>query len=152
MPDPDDAPLLLDAMLGRLARLLRMCGYDAAYALDRGVEDDDDLRGIAVREGRTLLTRDRALAARTPGSVLLRSRDVDHQVDELREAGFALTLPDEPVRCASCNGRLERADGPHPEYVTDGVSAVWACESCGQRYWTGSHWEDVRRRLAGTEE
>lgn len=61
MPDR----LLLDAMLGKLARYLRMCGYDAAYALDRGVEADDGLREIAASEGRRLLTRDVDLAART---------------------------------------------------------------------------------------
>jgi len=56
--------LLVDAMLGKLARYLRMCGYDAAYALDRGLEADEDLLAVARDEGRQLLTRDRQLADR----------------------------------------------------------------------------------------
>ena len=149
MASPADTTLLLDAMLGRLARLLRMCGYDAAYALDRDAEADDRLRDLAEREGRTLLTRDRRLAARTPGAILLRSKDVDEQLRELREAGFALALPETPTRCATCNGPLERVTAPHPEHVPDGIDAVWRCTACGQRYWKGSHWADVERRLSG---
>ncbi|GAA0292433.1 Mut7-C RNAse domain-containing protein [Halarchaeum salinum] len=149
MAGPEDTPLLLDVMLGKLARLLRMCGYDAAYALDRGVEDDDRLREIAAREDRTLLTRDEELARRAPDSVLLRTRHVDDQLTELDERGFTLALPDEPVRCATCNGRLEEASGPHPEHVPDDAERVWRCVDCGQRYWKGSHWDDVATRLAG---
>lgn len=149
MRAPEDTPLLLDVMCGKLARLLRMCGYDAAYALDRGVEDDERLREIARREGRVLLTRDEELARRTTESVLLRTRHVDDQLRELADAGFALALPAEPRRCASCNGPLERADPPHPEHVPDDAEAVWLCSECGQRYWKGSHWDDVETRLTG---
>jgi uncharacterized protein with PIN domain len=44
--------LLLDAMLGRLATYLRMCGYDAAYALDEGIEADDAVLDWARRDDR----------------------------------------------------------------------------------------------------
>ncbi|WP_435098029.1 Mut7-C RNAse domain-containing protein [Halarchaeum sp. P4] len=147
MATPEDTPLLLDVMLGKLARLLRMCGYDAAYALDRGVEDDARLREIANREGRVLLTRDEELARRTPESVLLRTRHVDDQLRELADAGFELSLPEEPRRCATCNGTLTDAATPHPEHVPDDAERVWACTECGQHYWKGSHWEDVETRL-----
>jgi len=143
-----DGPLLLDVMLGKLARVLRMCGYDAAYALDRGVEDDDRLREIAAREGRTLLTRDEELARRAADGVLLRTRHVDAQLAELDERGFDLSLPAEPTRCATCNGRLADAEPPHPDHVPDDAARVWRCVDCGQRYWKGSHWDDVRTRLA----
>jgi uncharacterized protein with PIN domain len=61
--------VLCDAMLGKLARYLRMCGYDTAYALDRGIEADAAIGELARREGRTLLTRDADLAARTTEDV-----------------------------------------------------------------------------------
>lgn len=67
---------LLDVMCGKLAVYLRMCDYDTAYALDRGLEDDDHLRDLARREERVLLTRDRDLAARAERSLLLTSHDV----------------------------------------------------------------------------
>ena len=60
---PEMDRLLLDVMLGKLAVYLRMCGYDAAYAGDQGLEADARIREVAASEARLLLTRDRQLAA-----------------------------------------------------------------------------------------
>jgi uncharacterized protein with PIN domain len=141
---------LCDAMLGKLARYLRMCGYDTAYALDRGVEADDAVREVARREGRRLLTRDADLAARTDGAIRLSARDIEGQLRELDAAGVSLSLPETPRRCGRCNGALAPveptaetpADVPTPAETT-----VWRCEECGGHFWKGSHWDDVRERL-----
>jgi uncharacterized protein with PIN domain len=140
--DIADGPFLLDAMLGTLAVYLRMCGYDAAYALDRDVEADDRVQAIATGEARTLLTRDEQLAARTPGALLLTTRDVEDQLRELEDAGVELALPDRPERCGTCNGPVERVppDDPTPAYASDaGGTDVWRCLDCGQHFWRGSH-------------
>nr|WP_276239429.1 Mut7-C RNAse domain-containing protein [Halobaculum sp. DT55] len=136
-------------MLGTLASYLRMCGYDTVYALDRGVEDDDALRGLAASDARRLITRDRALAASTPGAIRLDARDVVDQLGELRDAGVRLRLADRPSRCGSCNGLVERVDddAPRPDYAPD-EGAVWRCRECGQHFWRGSHWDDVADTLA----
>jgi hypothetical protein len=153
MSDPDRVDrLLLDAMLGKLARYLRMCGYDAAYALDRGVEADDALLALATDEDRTLVTRDCQLATRAPRSVRIDSRAIDGQLRELREVGFELSLPAEPARCGRCNGPVARvaATDSVPEYAPDpGETRCYRCLDCGQVFWKGSHWEDVRERLDG---
>lgn len=149
MPEPEDTPLLLDVMLGKLATYLRMCSYDAAYALDRELESDDEILACGQREGRTLVTRDVALADAAPDAVLLRSLDVEDQLRELGATGFTLELG-EPSRCSRCNGPLERveADGRTPAFAPDpDEKAVWRCRECGQPYWRGSHWDDVERRL-----
>lgn len=168
---PADDRLLLDAMLGKLATYLRLCGYDAAYvesdagAGDIGQEGYEDIdvdgepgdretaiRQWAVEESRTLVTRDRSLGTTTPGAILLSSRDVDAQLAELAQAGFALRLPDSPARCATCNAALESvgAEEPTPDYAPDAATTdVWRCPACGQFYWRGSHWDDVADTLAG---
>ncbi|AZH24921.1 Mut7-C RNAse domain-containing protein [Haloplanus aerogenes] len=141
---------LCDAMLGKLARYLRMCGHDTAYALDRGVEADDAVREVALQEDRRLLTRDADLAARTDGAICLSARDIEDQLRELDAAGVSLSLPATPTRCGRCNGRLEPvadeaetpADAPDPA-----ETSVWRCERCGQHFWKGSHWDDVQERL-----
>ena len=141
--------LLLDAMLGSLARILRMCGHDAAYCLDRGVEADDAIRDLAAREDRVVVTRDRELAERATESLLVESKDVDDQLRELAAAGVALT-PTPGERCGACNGELrevEREGNEIPEHVPDDASPVWRCEDCGQYFWEGSHWTDVEKRL-----
>jgi len=166
-------PVLLDVMCGKLATYLRLCGYDAAYALDREVEADDRLLSVAAAESRVLLTRDRELAARAPDAdpaveaVRLTERDVLGQLRELDAAGFRIELAEVPARCGVCNGVVERVasanDGSgtdaagdevdpaeRPDYVPDDVGASrsgWRCPDCGQWFWKGGHWDDVAARL-----
>jgi uncharacterized protein with PIN domain len=147
---PGTDRLLLDVMLGKLAVYLRMCGYDAADAGDRGVEADDRLRRLAAAEDRRLLTRDRALAARTDGAVLLTEQDVVDQLAELRTAGFALALDETPARCGRCNGAVEAVPpgAPTPDYApSPAATDCWRCPDCGQVFWKGSHWDRVARAL-----
>ncbi|MFD1690225.1 Mut7-C RNAse domain-containing protein [Halolamina salifodinae] len=154
-------------MLGKLATYLRMCGYDAAYALDRGIEDDDAIRALTENEDRTLLTRDAQLAEQADDSLLLTERDIEDQLRELRAAGVDLSLPDKPQRCSACNGEVvsagevelgELSDGAEvdidgdidadvPEHVPDDAEP-YRCRDCGQWFWKGSHWDDVRETLA----
>lgn len=144
-------PLLLDAMLGKLATYLRMCGYDAAYALDRDAEADEDLLALVGTEGRRLVTRNGSLARNVDDAVLLTERAVDEQLRELAAAGFALELSEEPVRCGTCNAPVERVDRtePTPEYAPDPAEqAIWRCRDCGQHFWKGSHWADIAETLA----
>ena len=148
-------PFLLDVMLGKLASYLRMCGYDAAYALDKGIEDDDDLLEIARAEGRTLLTRDVRLAGRAERSILLREREPADQLRELLVAGVELDLDERPSRCGRCNGRVEPVpdDAGTPDYAPDPSETVqWRCRDCRQVFWKGSHWDRVRETLAGLGE
>jgi uncharacterized protein with PIN domain len=155
---------LLDAMLGKLATYLRMCGHDTAYALDRapdgghanapeddasaGIEDDDELLALARAEGRRIVTRDADLAARAENALRIDAKDVEGQLCELRAAGVELSL-DTPERCSRCNAPIEVVEGGEtPDYAPDPDDRrVWRCPACGQHYWKGSHWADVRERL-----
>ncbi len=145
---------LADEMLGRLARYLRFLGHDTEYV--RGASDDE-IVDRARLEGRRLVTRDRLLARRTPGALLLDSPYLPEQLRrihaEVPGAGFELTFD----RCTLCNGRLlpwAPAPGePRPAEVppiTDGTERpVFSCEHCAHRYWEGSHTAQIRRQLAG---
>jgi len=129
--EADRPPLLVDVMCGSLARHLRFCGYDAVYALDRGIEADERLLAVATAKERVLVTRDRDLAARAegdaavPGAMLLTERDVDGQLREVAAAGYPVALADEPRHCGACNGRLNREvdasdDSVDGDVLTDG--------------------------------
>ncbi|KAA9397217.1 hypothetical protein Har1130_08330 [Haloarcula sp. CBA1130] len=152
---PDDTlsdRLALDAMLGKLATYLRMCGYDTAYALDRDAEADDDLLALSERENRLLITRDSDLAACAPDSLLLSERAVEDQLRELADAGFELALAPEPAHCGVCNGRVEQVspEDPTPEYAPSvDDETIWRCVDCGQHFWKGSHWASVEATLDG---
>jgi len=148
----DREPLALDAMLGKLATYLRMCGYDAAYALDRDAEADADLLALAETEGRRLVTRDAELAREADDALLLTEREIDEQLRELLAAGFELERSEEPVHCGTCNAPVEPVDRtePTPEYAPDPAETdIWRCRDCGQHFWKGSHWADVADQIRG---
>ncbi|ELZ03744.1 Mut7-C RNAse domain-containing protein [Natrialba aegyptia] len=162
---------LLDTMCGGLVSYLRMCNYDTVYAGDRNLEADDDVIAAARADDRTIVTRDSELANRAADAILLTAHEVDEQLAQLHEAGVELELPPEPAVCGRCNGRLERVDPSEstPEYAPEpgafesetpaagrddgssrsstGPTPVWRCQSCGQYFWRGSHWERVGETL-----
>jgi len=142
---------LVDEMLGRLARYLRFVGCDTVYV--RGL-DDDAIVELARREERVLLTRDRELARRVPGSLLVASPAVGEQWRAVRAAYPELATAPTFVRCSLCNGVLERADATAaaaapelPPGVRAGAEALFRCGACGHLYWEGSHTARIRERL-----
>ena len=144
-------------MVGRLARYLRFLGYDTEYA--RGL-DDDTIARRAREEGRVLVTRDRELAARVPGALLLRSPHLDDQLRAVRASFPELREEVAFERCSLCNGRLAPWSAPAdgtlpPELPRERVNAglpIFACVACGHRYWEGGHTARIRSRLARARE
>jgi|Deesub1362A_J573_1020465.scaffolds.fasta_scaffold01396_2 hypothetical protein len=147
-----------DSMLGRLARWLRILGYDTVYFPH--IEDRLILR-IAREEDRILLTRDRGLV-KVRGLkryLLLRENDPFKQLKEVITA-LRLTpyrgsdrfgIPS-LVRCPVCNALLRRipkeeAEGHVPEYVYNTVREFKRCPGCGRFYWKGTHPERAQRKL-----
>lgn len=128
----------MDQMLMRLGRWLRMLGQDVANPEN---DDDRELMARALRENRTLLTRDRSLAeacsAAKASCILIKSSKLEEQLRELSRIGIALEL--KPQRCTLCNSPLRRIESSERE--------MWQCEGCGKRYWVGSHWEKMEKML-----
>jgi uncharacterized protein len=145
--------LLVDAMLGRLARRLRLLGYDAAYWRDGS---DAALVKRARAEGRLIVTRDHQLAGRRGvRALLIASETLEEQVTQIREALGSPLLP--LTRCSECNGELadlprELAQGLVPTYVWHTQAAFRRCPDCGRIYWKGTHWPGMRARLESEEE
>jgi len=147
----DEAPrLLVDAMLGRLARWLRLLGCDAVLAPNDAT--DMELVRRARAEGRTILTRDTALARRRGVAVLLvASMELTAQ---LRQVVGQLGIGRERIgtRCLVCNHELvslsrEDARGRVPLYVWETQHQFHYCPQCDRVYWAGTHWEQMRARL-----
>ena len=136
-------------MLGRLARWLRILGYDTAF--DSGADDWALLRR-ARAEGRLLLTRDRQLAARRGvAALLIESEELAEQVQQV-----VATIGPSPAgaftRCSVCNGRLtllgrEEARDRVPSHVHRTQQEFRLCPECGRVYWRGSHWDRMKETL-----
>jgi uncharacterized protein with PIN domain len=137
-----------DAHLGRLARYLRLLGFDTLFENDPG---DVELARISSQEGRILLSRDRCLLERrilTHGLWVpsVRPREqlsyVIHRLD-LRSLFRPFT------RCTVCNGKLSEvgkdiSDLPVPPRVKSLFDTFWRCDDCGRVYWQGSHYDHLR--------
>jgi hypothetical protein len=128
-----------DSMLGKLARWLRLSGYDVTY-LSEGLNDREIL-DLAAGEGRILLTRDsqlhRSAEKRWIKAVLIESNHLVKQLRQLvRCAGVKLQEAPLFSRCPLCNGEIAQAE-----------EGLWRCAECGKVYWEGRHWENIRRTI-----
>jgi uncharacterized protein len=144
--------MIADAMLGALARWLRVLGLDVAY--DPAL-DDPELVERAVAEGRVILTRDRRLVERrlARNHLLIRSDAVDEQVRQvLEELGIRPDPGRLLGRCLRCNAltepmTAEDARAVVPPWVARTQDEYRACPVCGRIYWSGSHAERMREKL-----
>jgi uncharacterized protein with PIN domain len=138
---------IADAMLGRLARWLRLLGFDTLYYPDIS---DSDLLKIALREERYILTRDTHFLKMKNLETLhfVHSNEPLEQVREVIEV-FALKEP-LPGRCARCNGILSEVETKDsmrdmvPEYVFLNCTHFLRCLACGNVYWEGTHLKRFR--------
>jgi uncharacterized protein len=142
---------IADGHLGKLVRDLRLIGIDVAY--NAGAEDRQ-LVEIATSENRALLTRDRRLlmyAAVQHGYYLRSQNPFEQTVEVVRRFDLGSTLS--PFsRCLRCNALLVPTE---KEKVIDRLEPLTKiyydefrrCVGCGQVYWSGSHFEKLRKRI-----
>lgn len=142
---------IADAMLGRLARWLRILGCDVYYR--KSIADAELLR-TALEENRWILTRDTALVRRKrpPRTTLIRS---DHLKEQLRQVVAEHRITPNPGlfrRCIECNEPLavlpaEEAGPEVPPYVAATVDSFSRCPGCHRIYWRGTHYWQMLERL-----
>lgn len=143
-PEPlREVRFVLDVHLGRLARFLRLLGFDTAF--DPGW-DDPDLVRISTDEHRILLTRDVELlkhGSLTHGS-FIRATEPERQVTEVVRRFHLANRIDPFTRCMVCNGRL--VDVPKTDVVdrlpprtAEHVEGFRECDACGRVFWRGPH-------------
>jgi uncharacterized protein len=146
---------LADCNVGRLARWLRVLGYDAAY---EPFLPDARVVARALAEDRVLLTRDadmmrrRVIAGGRVKAILLRYDNVQAQVrqvlDEL-DLNPQLALS----RCLDCNAELQPREKMAvldrlPPYVRATQERFSECPDCGRVFWPGTHWQRMKERIA----
>ncbi len=142
-----------DAMLGRLAKWLRILGFDVLYYRDI---DDREVVRIAREQERTILTRDTHLSNRKglPDVIFIQKDDV---LAQLRQMAAVLDFSQAVFygRCAICNDLLD--DVPQkeeirdlvPEYIYLNFAQFRRCRGCCKVYWEGSHHRNMMDRVIG---
>jgi len=140
-----------DSMVGRLAKWLRILGFDCAYC--RSGKKAELLR-LSLNEGRTVLTRDGSFVRRYPDkSFLVKGEELKTQLMQVIR-DLRLHSDVSPFsRCAVCNTPLVRkskadAKGKVPFFVYQSHEEFVYCPSCDRYYWEGSHHRAILERLA----
>lgn len=140
-----------DGHLGKLARDLRLLGFDVVYD---NTASDEALLAITAQEERALLTRDRRLLmhAVVRHGYCPRSDDPDKQIMEvIRRFGLAeLVAP--YTRCLQCNGLLKRVDKAEVFDRLEPLTKMYyhefrRCTDCRKIYWPGSHFGKLEARI-----
>ncbi len=137
-----------DSMLGKLARWLRIAGYDVEYFKER---DMDRLLRVSYEDKRTILTRDKKMGGLNSVFII----ESEHFEDQLRE--FFKKYPVLPIekslsRCILCNKVLKEADPKDvkdlvPPHVYEVQNRFFYCPKCGRIYWAGSHYKRMKQKL-----
>jgi hypothetical protein len=139
-------------MLGRLARWLRLLGFDTVYYYDIS---DRRLIKVAKEQRRLILTRDTRLIKikGIKDYLLIRAND---SFQQLLEVIHALDLKDFYLltRCVACNGQLSKVPDKKevrdsiPDFVFHNFHVFLKCHDCGKVYWEGTHPKMFRDKLA----
>ncbi len=146
---------IVDQNVGKLARWLRMMGYDTRFFKGN---DDGQMVAIALSENRVILTRDTQIIRRrvvTSGrlpAVFIQSDEPERQMRQVIEA-LNLDCRFRPFAlCLECNQPLEERGREQvqdlvPPYVFQTQQQYMECPACRRIYWRGTHWEAMTRKL-----
>jgi uncharacterized protein len=140
-----------DGHLGKLARNLRLLGFDVAYDAQA---EDRQLLDIMERENRALLTRDRRLLmhAVVETGYCPRSQNADEQTIEVIRRFDLLSSLAPFTRCLRCNALLRKVTKAEVIERLEPLTKIYyeefrRCTGCGQIYWPGSHFSKLQKRL-----
>lgn len=145
---------IVDGMLGKMARWLRMLGYDTKYSSSMS---DDEILKAASEEGRVILTRDyeffkRANVHGVKAVFVEGNTNAEKLADLSRQLNISLEININESRCPKCNAKIasirkEKVKDKVPESTYSFYDEFWECSSCGQIYWKGSHWKKINNIL-----
>lgn len=150
----NEKPLfIVDAMLGKLAKKLRLLGYDSLYSSNM---DDDKIIQLTKNENRILITKDVPLCHKAKKqqilAVQITSDDEIEQFLEINEkASFGkCTVGGGSSRCPVCNGELQHIEKNDvfekvPTGVFENMKDFWKCTKCEKIYWEGTHIKNLQQ-------
>ncbi|MGC8746843.1 MAG: DUF5615 family PIN-like protein [Candidatus Saccharicenans sp.] len=148
---------IADCMVGKLARWLRILGFDVAYYPKI---EDDELIQLAAKENRIILTRDHELIKKAhrrkslkQNTLLIESESWEEQVEQVLDHFKLRPKIDPNSRCLECNEKLKflpkaRAKNLVPPFVYEKADSFALCPKCGRVFWKGTHFRDMEKKLS----
>ncbi len=158
MKPPTEKPrFLADQMLGRLAKWLRILGFNTKYF---NKIDSSDLLRIAKHENRVLLTRNTQLVKTRPvvrnqiSAILIDNDHLDSQLLQLMSKLDIEKIRFSTSYCPNCNVLIKKVPkktvrGRVPSYVYKTQEEFAFCSKCSSFFWKGTHWDRITEKLQG---
>ncbi len=151
----DKLAFIVDQNVGKLAKLLRLMGYNALFF--NGI-DDSHLIATALAEGRVILTKDTQIMKRgiiTSGrlkAILINDDEPEQQMRQVIDS-LNLDCQSRPFTiCLECNQPLlerskQQVKDLVPPYVFQTQNQYMECPACHRIYWRGTHWQAMTNKL-----
>lgn len=151
----DNLKFMVDNNVGKLAKWLRIMGYDTLFFNGR---NDSRMVAIALAEERVILTRDTQIMKRrvvTSGrlkAILIQSDKPEPQMYQVINS-LHLDCRFKPFAiCLECNQPLiekskQQVKDLVPPYVFQTQNQYMECPNCHRIYWRGTHWQRMREKL-----
>lgn len=138
-------------MVGKLARYMRMAGYDVMYINNAS---DDQIIKIARETDRIILTRDSLMLARREFKkgiikyLYIKEDKLENQLDQIK-LDLKVSLKPNLIRCIECNEKLikvkkEDVKNKIPPYVYKTQKNFLYCKNCDKYYWRGTHYQNIK--------
>jgi uncharacterized protein len=144
---PSEEKFILDVHLGKLAKALRLFGFDTCY---ENHYSDKMIIELAEPEKRIILTRDRNLLKHklVKTGYWIRSEFVETQLLEVIKRFDLKNKFRFFKRCVECNGQIvpvKKRDILHlllPKTILY-YNEFFQCTNCRRIYWRGSHYQEI---------
>jgi uncharacterized protein with PIN domain len=147
---------VVDHNVGRLAKWLRMVGFDTKFFTG---ENDSDMVEMALAENRIILTRDtrimerRVVADGRLKAILIESDRLEKQLAQVitvlglyksRFRPFTICLEDNEPLIGKTKDEVKDRVSP---YVYQTQQQFVECPKCRRIYWRGTHWQAMSRQI-----
>lgn len=158
---------LVDAMLGKLVRFLRIFGYDTVYADDlekyygMSPVSDEKLKEYAEKENRIIITKDLPFYNKTrANSIYLKGEGVYNYLNQLKyKLNLNYQFQIDHARCSLCNSALERVQKKSDikeevlAQTYNNYDEFYRCSNldCRKIYWNGPHIDDILNKIKNNQ-
>ena len=155
MPPKNEPVFFVDAMLGNVAKKLRLMGYDTKYFSDI---KDESLIHTARKENRIVISRDENLVCRSQkedvNAILIHSNEEVQQFYEILDyLDLKIEISGDKARCPICNSETKPIDKKNiyqkiPQRVLDYNEKFWICQECNRIFWEGTHIQNLQNLVS----
>ena len=156
----DEPIFFVDAMLGNIAKKLRLIGYDSKYFSDI---DDEKLINIARNENRIIISKDQELIKKTQklrlNSIhITKNEEIEQLLEIITRVNLkGIQIDGNTARCPKCNSLTKPIDRNSikeriPQGVFNSNEKFWKCEYCNKFYWEGTHIKNLQKFVGNVNE